>query len=156
MTLGPQFDEHRDTLTKHDIRVPKNRFVGVTGLVRDLNLELPPQYSRHDLGNIVDDIGDAHGPAQGWYGRVVDFPIHNLMAQHHINRKNARKVFESIKQKGYDPSEAIDVIADDESYGVIFNGHHRALAARAAGLTKIPAVVTPFDEVYRRMPEDYK
>ena len=156
MTLGPQFDEHRDTLREGDIRVPKNRFAGITGLVRDLNLELPPQYSENDLANAADDIGDAHGPAQDWHGRVVDFPIHNLMAQHHINRKNARKVFESIKKSGYDRSEPIDVIADDEGYGVIFNGHHRAMAARAAGLTKIPAIVTPFDEVYERMPEDYK
>lgn len=153
---GNQFDEHRDTLAEDDIRIPRNRFVGVQGLASDLNVDIPKQYTDNDLANVADDIGDAHGPAQDWHGRTVDFPISNLMAQHHVNRANARTVFESIKQSGYDRSNPIDVIADDEGYGVIFNGHHRALAARAAGMRTIPAVVTPFDEVYKRMPDDYK
>jgi hypothetical protein len=149
---GPQFNEHRDTVDTGDIVVPQSRFAGVTGLAQDLGMPLPRRISRLGLSIAADAIGDAHGPAQDWHGQRMDFPIGNLMAQHHINRDNARTVFKSIKNRGYDPNEPIDVIADDTGYGVIFNGHHRALAARAAGLRTIPAIVTPFDRVASRLP----
>lgn len=67
----------------------------------------------------------------------VDYPISRLRAQHHINRQNARRVYESIKAKGYDEADPILAVGD-EDMAVIINGHHRALAARAAGMRNIP------------------
>jgi hypothetical protein len=139
-----QFGEWQEGFDpQKDIKVPKGRFHGSSGLAEDFGLEhLDPMEHR-------DIVGDAVYAVSGW-GEDVDMPISNLAAQHHIDRANARKVFESIKSRGFDRDEPITVVGDKD-YGVIINGHHRAIAARAAGMKEIPATLVSWDDVYRRI-----
>lgn len=101
-------------------------------------------------------LSDAANYASG-YADVVDYPIDNLFAQHHIDRKNARKVFESIKSRGFDPDEPIRAVGDEDG-AVIINGHHRSIAARAAGHRTIPTELISYDDFSRgldRTSSDY-
>jgi ParB-like chromosome segregation protein Spo0J len=74
------------------------------------------------------------------HAEEVDVPIGGLMALHDIDRDKARSLMNSIKSRGYDPNERIEVLGDKEG-GIVLEGHHRAVAARAAGMRKIPAYV---------------
>lgn len=143
MTLSDeQFKEWKQGFRPgSDIRVPKSRFVGLSGMKEDAGLE--------HLDDLVapDVISDAYEYSSG-YANVVDYPINNLLAQHHVDKEGARKVFDSIKAKGYDPNEPIRAIGDE--YGaVIVNGHHRAVASRAAGMKNIPTELLGWSDFYR-------
>lgn len=146
------FDEWAETLREGDIRLPRARFRGVTGLSADLGLEIPEDNLRSNLGFIADDIAEAYSRTSNWVS-PVQFPVKNLMAQHHIERAHARGLFQSIRKNGFDPNEAINIVSDDDGYGVIINGHHRSMAAAAAGMKHIPALSVTFrqlaDEVHR-------
>lgn len=132
MTLSnEQFQEWKDTFRpSQDIRVPQRRFVGATGLHEWLGIDDKGDYDPHEV------VGDAAHYADMW-AEPVDMPIKNLGAQHHIRRDNARKVFESIKSRGFDPDEPITAVGTPDD-AVIINGHHRTIAARAAGMKTVP------------------
>lgn len=148
MTLSrAQFTEWKENFRPGaDIRVPRSRFTGLSGLAEDFGIKVDKQ----DPYNTAETISNAVIRASN-FEPVANYPINMLMAQHHINRTNARKVFESIKTKGYDVDEPILAVGDE--YGAtIINGHHRALAARAAGMRDIPTVLVPYDSAYRHLP----
>lgn len=151
--LSGQFDEYSWTQSPGEIIVPRSRFRGLTGLVQDLGGRIPYDTPGH-LFAVSDDVGNAVGLASS-SGNPGDFPIHNLMAQHHLERPKARSILQSIRSKGFTPDNDITVIADDDDYGIVVDGHHRALAARAAGMKKIPARRVRFEDVANNMPEDY-
>lgn len=126
-----QFKEWKDTYNPaHDIRVPQSRFVGAKELHNWLEISHLDEDHAHEV------VGEAAFYADMW-GHTVDMPIQNLGAQHHIRRDNVREVFNSIKDKGYDPDEPITAVGD-ENDAVIINGHHRTMAATAAGMKTIP------------------
>ncbi len=124
-----------------DIRVPQSRFFGLSGLKQDWGLEHLDDLEAPEV------LSDASAIASG-YSDVVDYPIDNLLAQHHVDRKNARDVFESIKSRGFDPDEPIRAVGDAEG-AVILNGHHRSVAARAAGLRTIPTELISYENFSR-------
>jgi hypothetical protein len=78
--------------------------------------------------------------------REHDVPADGLMALHAINKDSAREIMKSIKDKGFNRDNAIEVLGD-ETGGIVLDGHHRAVAARAAGMTNIPAVVFDPDDI---------
>lgn len=127
-----QFKEwNEDFDPSQDIRVPKNRYTGSSGLHEWLGIDHLHPDQAHEI------VGEAANYADMW-GETVDMPIQNLSAQHHIRRGNAREVFESIKSRGFDPDEPIMAVGTPED-AVIINGHHRTIAARAAGMRTVPA-----------------
>lgn len=119
------------------VRVPRGRYTGLTGLSEDLGIEhMDPEDASNTIANAV--------PWAEAYGEDVDMPIDSLSAQHHIDRSRARAVFESIKSRGFDPDERIVVMGDRPEWGgTIIQGHHRTVAARAAGMKAVPATFIP-------------
>ena len=147
MTLSDeQFKEWKTSFDpKTEIRVPKSRFNGLTGLANEFGIE----YDTEDPFNTAEYIGVAAHHATKW-APVVEYPIDDLMAQHHIRRDNARAIFESIKSHGYDPNEPIRAVGD--AWGAtIINGHHRTIAALAAGMKTIPTELIDPEHLYRRL-----
>lgn len=146
MTLNKdQFREWQEDYVKsRDIRVPQSRYYGLGELARDMGIHhIEDRWDQSDL------IGEGVSYASNW-GESTEVPIADLMAQHHINRANAREIFQSIKSKGYEKDNPITVIRSIGGGGdVIANGHHRAIAARAAGMKNIPAIVVSDEDVYR-------
>lgn len=84
------------------------------------------------------------------FGELHDVRINNLQATHAIERERARDLMKSIKEKGFDRDNPIEVVGDAEG-GFILNGHHRAIAARAAGMRHIPAVVYNWGDMSRQI-----
>lgn len=126
-----QFKEWKTTFDpSQDIRVPQKRFVGASELHNWLGIDHLDPSEAHDV------VGDAASYADMW-AETVDIPIKNLGAQHHIRRDNARTVFDSVKAKGFDPDEAITAVGTMDD-AIIINGHHRTIAARAAGMKTVP------------------
>lgn len=139
MTLSDeQFQEWKKAFDPStQVRVPRGRFTGLSGLSEDLGIGgMDPERASETIANAV--------PWAEAYSEDVDMPIGHLSAQHHIDRSRARKVFESIKARGFDPSERIVVTGDAPEWGgTIIQGHHRTVAARAAGMKTIPATFIP-------------
>lgn len=112
------------------IKPSSSRYAGPQGLAEWVGMDDP------------DEANDAIAQAKGYTASTeADVPIGRLMAVHDINREHARDIMKSIKSKGFDPEERIEVLSDNEGGGVILEGHHRAIAARAAGMRTIPAHV---------------
>ena len=145
MTLNDdQFREWKDDYDpSREMRVPRSRYYGLIQQSRDFGIE------HIDRMNLPDVISEGVAYAHHW-GKYGNIPIDNLMAQHHINRDNARRVFRSIKSRGYDEEHPITVMRfGDDSGGVIMDGHHRAVAARASGMREIPAFMIQDEDVDR-------
>lgn len=142
MTLNKdQFREWQEDYDKsRDIRVPQSRYYGLGELAKDMGItEAEGRWVQSDF------IAEGVAYASNW-GESMEVPIASLKAQHHIYRDNARKVFQSIKSRGYDQNHPITVIRSVNG-DIIANGHHRAIAARAAGMKKIPAIVVSDEDV---------
>jgi hypothetical protein len=137
-----QFEEWKSSYRPGtDIRVPQKRFGGHVSQYMDVDTD---EWDRDDV------VEGATEHARNW-SEFREVPISQLSAQHHIDRANARMVFNSIKERGYDPDEHILVVGDESSGYNVINGHHRAIAARAAGMKEIPATLVSWDDVYRRI-----
>lgn len=132
---------------KEDIKVPKSRFYGTRQFSEDMGT--PYKKGESSEEGAREKIGEAAAYASMWADQV-DYPIHNLLAAHHIRRQNARDVFESIKKQGYDKGEPITAVGDKTS-AYIINGHHRAIAARAAGMKTIPTILISDGDLYDAM-----
>ena len=117
--------------------VSPSRFAGYEGLADWVGMDDP------------EAANDAVANAKHYSSyQEVDVPIGGLQAMHPIDRNRARGLMNSIKSRGFDPTERIEVFGDTEG-GIVLDGHHRAIAARAAGMKKIPAVVYDPGEVGR-------
>lgn len=118
----------KDSLSDQ-FRPSSSRFAGPEGLAEYVGMDDP------------EEANDAIAHAKGFTAsRTVDVPVGGLSAVHDITRERARGIMKSIKSQGFDPEQRIEVLGDD-SGGIILDGHHRAIAAAAAGMKSIPASV---------------
>lgn len=152
------FDEHVHSRLEGDLVVPRSRFVGMTGLVGELGASIPAHLQGRngvpELSEIAFDVDDAFQQSSRRLS-AQQFPINSLRAVHHINREHVRDLFGSIKSQGFDDNEPVSVVETDDGHGVLLDGHHRTVAARAAGMTTIPAIVVPASRLRRNLSEDY-
>jgi len=127
-----------------DIKVPKKRFSGFSQIARDFGIDNRP------FDYQVEDISEASEYASYW-ASIVKMPIDKLSASHHINRESARSIFKSIKEHGYDENKPIRALGDTYFGAQIINGHHRTIAARAAGYREIPVELISWDDFGRAL-----
>ena len=119
--------------------VSPKRFAGYEGLSNWVGMDDPEEAN--------DAVANAKYYASS---QDVDIPIKNLMALHPIERDRARNIMNSIKSSGFDPEKRIEVLGDGLGEGgIVLDGHHRVIGARAAGMKSIPATVYDPDEVSR-------
>ena len=121
-------------------RPSSRRFSGYEGLAEYVGMDDP------------EEANDAVASAKP-YTRSVNADVHigDLAALHDIDKDRAREIAQSIKSKGFDPNEPIEVLGDPKYGGIVLDGHHRAVAAAVTGMRKIPAVVYDPGDIERTM-----
>ncbi len=69
----------------------------------------------------------------------------DILSQHGIDTSFQKELMDSIKAEGFDPDYPI--LSVDTVHGnIILDGHHRANASKALGLSTIPSYVIPYSD----------